>query len=131
VRFLDTKQKGNRPSFKPTASDRQSVRIGTAAGLTASEMAALLGISRGTLRTHLADELREARARALVENLKRLDRAAQRGSVSAAKFLVTCFANGAPAIGGKKAAAERRAKQLVSGDSVWADLLNPREAYQR
>jgi AraC-like DNA-binding protein len=109
MRFLDRNQKGARPAFKPTQIDRHTVSIATASGLSEAETAALVGVSRATLRTHFSGELRDGRGRELVTNLLRLDRAAQRASVSAAKFLVSCFSIGAPKLGGKKAAVERRA----------------------
>ena len=74
-------------------------------------MAAVVGISKPILREHFRDALREGRAREFVKNLQWLDRAAQRGSVSATKFLLQVFCNGAPALGGKKARAEEAAKQ--------------------
>jgi hypothetical protein len=117
------KMKRGRPTFNPTKTDRYTVRIATAGGLSGAETAALVGVSRETLRTHFPDELRDGRTRAYVDNLMRLDRAAQRGSVSAAKFLVGVFSAGAPALGGKKARAEAAARSVVEGDSVWAKLL--------
>ena len=123
VEFLDQKSKRGRPAFKARQTDRHTVRIAAAGGLSERETAALMNISRETLRANFARELREGRARAYVENLMRLDRAAQRGSVSAAKFLVGVFANGAPALGGKKARAEEAAKSVLNGDSEWARLL--------
>ena len=122
MEFLDRKSKRGRPVFKVTQRLRHQVSIGAAAGLTECEVATVIGISRATLRVHFADELRSGRARALVQNLVRLDRAAARGSTSAAKFLVGVFSNGAPALGGKKARAEAAAKVAGAG-TEWGELL--------
>ncbi len=84
MEFLGKNKKRGRPAFKPTQRVRNRVEIAAAAGISAAEIAAVLGISRATLEQHFVDELRHGRVRKHIENLVRLDRAAQRGSVSAA-----------------------------------------------
>ena len=63
-----TKQRG-RPPLKPTATQRQRVRIAAGAGVPHFEIAAALGISQPSLRKHFAAELHEGAALARVEEL--------------------------------------------------------------
>jgi AcrR family transcriptional regulator len=122
MRFLDKNSKGGRPPFKPTKPMRDTVETAVAAGVSTSEIAAVLGISRTTLQSHFADELANGRARKLIQTLNLLQRAARRGSVAAMKFLVGVFSNGAPVRLGKKEA-QRRAAEEALGNSEWGDII--------
>jgi TPR repeat protein len=55
-----------------------------------------------------------------------LDKAAKRGSVAAAKYLVNVFYNGAPVRLGKKEAKMRAAEDALA-NSPWADLIRTPE----
>lgn len=117
-------KRAGRPVFKPTRRTRDQVEIAIAGGLSASEVAIVVGISRSTLELRFADELKNGRARKLAHVLFLLDRAAKRGSVSAMKFLLTIFSNGAPAHLGKKALAQRQAAN-AGLDTEWGSDLVP------
>ena len=122
MRFLDKNSKGGRPSFKPTKPMRDTVETAVAAGVSTSEIAAVLGISRTTLQGHFADELANGRARKLIQTLNLLQRAARRGSVAAMKFLVNVFSNRAPVRLGKKELQKREA-EIALANSEWRDIL--------
>jgi predicted transcriptional regulator len=68
-----------RPSLKPTAE--QWPAILASAGKTETQIAAVIGISRMTLRKHFAEELVDAHAHEVRVNLKRLQKAAGSGSI--------------------------------------------------
>jgi AcrR family transcriptional regulator len=118
-------KRAGRPVFKPTRRTREQVEIAIAGGLSASEVASVVGISRSTLERHFADELKNGRVRKLAHVLCLLERAAKRGSVSAMKFLLTVFSNGTTARLGKKEATQRAAENVVADDTVWGDDLQP------
>jgi hypothetical protein len=69
--------------------------------------------------------------RKLLQNLCRLDRAANRGSVAAAKFLVTAFNNGVPLQRmGKKERTRLEAENALA-NSPWADIIRtPKQAVE-
>ena len=119
--FLDKNRKTGRPAFKPTQTMRNQVEIAIAGGLSTSEIAHVLGISRPTLLMHFRDELRHGRARRHAEVLLWMHRAAQRGSVSAMKVLLRVYAAGNPEVG-KKARLAQAASGAGAG-TEWADIL--------
>jgi AcrR family transcriptional regulator len=119
---MDKNSKGGRPPFKPTKPMRDTVETAVAAGVSTSEIAAVLGISRTTLHSYFADELKNGRARKLVQALRMLDRAAKRGSVAAMKYLVNVFSNRAPVRLGKKELQKRAAEEAMAS-GPWADIL--------
>jgi hypothetical protein len=123
--FLGKNKKGGRPAFRPTQRMRTQAEIAVAAGLSHSQIATVLGISRQTFENNFADEMQNGRARRLIRTLCLLDKAATRGSVAAAKFLLTVFSNGTPSRLGKKEARLRAAKEALAS-SPWADILEPR-----
>jgi len=126
MRFMEKNSKGGRPPYKASKSTRDTVETAVAAGVSTSEIAAVLGISRTTLHSHFADELKNGRARKLVQALRMLDRAAKRGSVAAMKYLVSVFSGQAPAKIGKKELARRRAEDALV-NSPWADIIRTPE----
>jgi len=82
--------------------------------------------SRPTLESNFVDELKNGRARKLLQSLCALDRAQQRGSVAAAKFLVNVFHNGTSLQRiGKKEQRARDAEEALAG-SPWAELIGRR-----
>jgi AcrR family transcriptional regulator len=127
MRFLDKNSRGGRPPYWPTKTTRDTVETAIAAGVSTSEIAAVLGISRTTLHSHFADELKNGRARKLVQALRMLDRAAKRGSVAAMKYLVNVYSQQAPVRLGKKERMAREAEAALA-DSPWADIISRRMA---
>lgn len=118
-----------RPPFNPTRKQRRRVEL--LIGETGEEeIADLLGISRGTLRKHFKRELSHGRMRVLADNLERLDRAASKGNVAAAKALVArkdLAPPGTPAQPraekrGKKQEAEIAAQMAEEGTG-WAGVI--------
>src|SRR5262245_17066186 len=120
--FFDKNRKTGRPSFRPTQSMRNQVEIAIAGGLSTSEIAHVLGISRPTLLAHFRVELCHGRARRHAEVLLWMHRAAQRGSVSAMKVLLRIYAAGNPEVG-KKARLAQAANGAGAG-TAWADVLS-------
>lgn len=80
-------KKRGRPAFKATAAQRKKVMIWAAGGIAEASMAKMLGICRETLRTHFATELEEGGDRERARNLERLNKAADKGNVTAMKHL--------------------------------------------
>jgi len=106
-------------------------RVELLIGETSEEVIAdLLGISRGTLRKHFARELEHGRMRVLADNLERLDRAASKGNVAAAKALVARKDVTPPSVPmpagreklGKKEEADIAAQTAEQGTG-WANLI--------
>src|SRR5512132_571356 len=102
MQFMDQNKKVGRPAFKSTKRMRDQVEIAVAAGLSHSQIATVLGISKQTLHTHLADSLKNGHARKLIQTLCLLDKQAKRGSVAAMKYLVNVYSQQATVRLGKK-----------------------------
>lgn len=83
-----SQRKPGRPPFKPTAKQRRRVVHGIAIGLTLEQLALDIGVPSSTMRLHFAVEIKTARVSVILENVDRLDRAAKRGNVSAARTLL-------------------------------------------
>lgn len=124
------KQRG-RPPLKPTATQRQRVRIAAGAGVAHFEIAAALGVSQPTLRKHFAAELHEGAALARVEVAVALHGAALRGSPSACRAFLALGAarladppppKSKPKPPGKKELQAANAITAADGTD-WADLL--------
>jgi len=82
----DRSKPGSKP-MKPTKTQRNDVMLYMACGLSEEGIAAVIGITRPTLRQHFAWELANGRAVKKAENYKRLQKAAEEGNVTAMKFL--------------------------------------------
>jgi AraC-like DNA-binding protein len=115
--------------FKPTRRQRRRVEL-LAGEASEVAIAQQLGVSLPTLRKHFAAELEFGRLRVLADALERLDRAAAKGNVSAAKALVARKDPLRPATTdregvrlGKKAEAEAEALAPVE-DEKWAGLVH-------
>ena len=91
ARVVRVLEKPGRPAFTPTAAHRRDVGLFRAGGLSEVEIAAALGIARGTLRKAFKSELGIGRAVQRARNLKRLAKAADKGSVTAQKALHQIF----------------------------------------
>jgi hypothetical protein len=86
-----------------------------------------LGISRQILENNFIDELKNGRARKLLQSLCLLDRTAKRGSVAAAKFLVNAFSNGTSLQRiGKKERTRLEAETALIG-TEWEDIIRTPE----
>jgi hypothetical protein len=133
-----------RPTFKPTAVQRQKVAVAAGAGMAHEDIAVGLGISRNTLEKHFKVELSTAAYGRRMDVLLSLFRAAKKGSSSAAKAYLANeprlavppmpapdVTPGKPAVPeerlGKKAQAEVDARTAGAGGE-WGDLLRPRGA---
>jgi hypothetical protein len=77
---------GRKP-YQPTKAQRKTVELWRGCGLSEQAMADSLGITRVTLRKHFKVELATGAGRARAENLARLKKAAEGGSVAAIKYL--------------------------------------------
>lgn len=77
-----------RPSFVPSLEQRERVEILVAGGQSEEDIARVIGVARGTLREHFADELSTGRAKKRAEVLVAQFRTAIAGNASAQeKFL--------------------------------------------
>ncbi len=114
------KRRGPAP-FAPSQSQRNQVALLIAAGMSEPGIAAAVGICQNSLRKHFADELMTGHAVKMAENLQRIERAAERGSVSAMRYLDERFGLVPERRLGKKARA-----QLEADDPPpdWAALLH-------
>jgi len=121
--LIGRNKKPGRPAFKPTKSMRNRVEIGAAAGLSHIQLAAALHISRPTLESNFDDELKNGRARKLLQTLCLLDKQAKRGSVAAMKFLVNAFNNGAPLQRLSPMEKKLQAANEAIDNSPWRDLI--------
>ena len=62
--FGEAALKGGRPTFEPTPEDRELVRFAASRGAPHTEIAPLIGCSKGTLRKYFRHELRLGKAQA-------------------------------------------------------------------
>ena len=79
-------QPGPKP-LVPSSTDRHSVMLAVAAGMSLELIADALEISRRTLCRTFGRELAIGRAKKMLENITRLDAAAAAGNIGAAKYL--------------------------------------------
>jgi hypothetical protein len=79
---------GRPAALDPSKEDRQRVALGIAAGLSASTLAAALGVSHRTFGRTFAKEIETGRAQVMLEMLACLHKAARRGNGAAAKALL-------------------------------------------
>jgi hypothetical protein len=73
--------------FRPTAAQRRDAQLLMAGGIGEEGIAAIFQLSVNCLRKHFADELLHGRAQKRAENLRRLERAAEEGAVTAMRAL--------------------------------------------
>lgn len=131
---IPEKQKRGQPAFKPTSKHRNDVMLFKAAGLSEEAIAASLKISQNTLRKYFAVELEMARGVQRAKNLRRMVKAADKGSVSAQKALHVLFDKGAQEelaredFGAEKAApvtaAEKVRSRITKKELVEQDAIN-------
>lgn len=77
-----------RPEYKPTAAQRRQVAVLAAAKMSEEKIAAVLGISRPTLRKHFAEELTGGKAKRNAAVLMAIYKQALTGNVSAQRLWV-------------------------------------------
>lgn len=125
-------KKAGRPSFVPTAAQRQEVARLRSVGMEILEIAAVIGISGPTLNRHFAYELSEGAAKKRAAIFRALEKNALAGNVSAQKAMIAQFEKAAalppqsrarkePALG-KKERLEREAMEAPSTPQ-WGSLL--------
>jgi hypothetical protein len=81
------KRKPGPKPMRPTKQQRHQVEVGVAIGLTVDQIAAAVEIPRRTVYRLFSDELATGRAKRLLANAVRLDKAASEGNVAAMKAL--------------------------------------------
>jgi hypothetical protein len=79
----------------PTKAQREKVKLYLAGGISEPVVAHRLGISQMTLRKHFAEELVFGRDLKQADNLDRLEKAANKGNVTAMKHLDAKFGTNA------------------------------------
>lgn len=135
--LLRRNQNMARPTFKPTAAQRQRVAVSAAGGMAHEEIALALGIARNTLEKHFEVELSTGAHQRRMEVLMAQFRAAKKGNVAAQKaFLQNTPALAVPPLPkpeagepkkvpiGKKEQAQADAVTAATGTD-WAHLLKP------
>jgi len=121
--------------FRPTAAQRRDAMLLMAGGIGEAGIAAIFQLSVNCLRKHFADELLHGRARKRGENLRRLERAAEEGAVTAMRVLQLVYDKAeAREQHARESAAERRERaeaavrqrvskrQLLERDALTAGL---------
>lgn len=123
-----------RPEFKPTPAQRRQVSVLAAAKMSEERIAAVIGISRVTLRKHFAEELTGGKAKRNAAVLQAIYKQALSGNVSAMRLWVKVSGLDMPdlleqpeqteddAPLGKKDQAQRDALNAGKG-SEWGDDL--------
>ncbi len=86
-----------RPPKRPTAEQRDQVELAVSVGLSVDMVSAALATPRRTLYRHFANEIACGRAKRLLANAIRIDKAACEGSVAAMKYLHTLMLDHGPA----------------------------------
>lgn len=80
-----------RPRFKPTAKQRERVKLLKADGWSNDRIAAQIGVSRNTLEAALAAELEFGADAKRMEVLENLAVASKKGNASASRLLIDRF----------------------------------------
>lgn len=126
-------KRGPQP-FNPTKKQRETVKLLMAGGIAEPVIAHRIGICQNTLRRWFEEELSFGRDLKRAENLERLDKAAEKGNVTAMKHLDGKFelvsAKASVTDGaaveklGKKEIAKAQAMN-AGANSEWGDDLKP------
>jgi hypothetical protein len=109
---MSTKTNAGRPRTEPTATQRRRLARGIAIGLTLEQLAVAIDMPLGTMKRVLADDIKKARIRLILDNLDRLHDAADAGNVAAMKQLATMMQEAA------------KQQHPAEGDDRWADLVD-------
>lgn len=116
----------NAKPYKATPKRRAAVMLHVACGMSEREIAAVMKVSRETLRKHYLDELLEGRARIAAEINAKLKALVDKGNVSAMKALDAKI-SGHPTTNAnyvsKKSVQEKAAKEAGGEHSEWGDDL--------
>ena len=75
--------------MRPTAEQRHHVELAVSVGLSVDMISAAMETPRRTIYRHFANEIATGRAKRLLANAIRIDKAASEGSVAAMKYLLT------------------------------------------
>lgn len=134
------KRPQGRPSFEPTAKQRQMVSIAAGAGCTQDAIAVAIGVSKPTLMKHFGAELTTVAQVRRIEVIQGLYDAAIAGSAAAAKAYLAVGVKptdskpnpAEPEVAqpeGKKAQADANAKVNHKG-TTWEQLLESPQTVQ-
>jgi hypothetical protein len=83
--------------MRPTAEQRHHVELAVSPGLSVDMISAAMETPRRTIYRHFANEIATGRAKRLLANAVRIDKAASEGSVAAMKYLHTLMLDHGPA----------------------------------
>ncbi len=121
---MDTEKRGRgRPPFTPTAQQRATVAVAAGGGMTQSEIALGLGISRETLCKHFEVELSTGAHAKRLEVMRALYANAKKGNVAAAKaYMLLSPASSAPPLPDPMPAAVVAPKEAPKGKKELANL---------
>ena len=92
--------------MRPTKRQRHQVEMGVSIGMTMDQIAIAIALPRHTIYRHFRNELATGRAKCLLMNAVRLDKAADAGNVAAMKALHAMMERG----------------QQSAAHDPWADL---------
>jgi hypothetical protein len=125
-----TQNRGGRPPHVPTPDQRKKVRALVIADTGHEEIAAIIGVAKGTLTKHYAAELTTAKAEANARVVANLYRQATKDAASAVPAAIHWtktqlgwkepIAAAASRTSGKKQAAADRAQERALGSSRFA-----------
>ena len=85
-----------RPPKRPTTEQREHVELAVSVGLSIDMVSAALQTPRCSVYRHFAKEIATGRAKRLLANAIRIDKAASEGSVAAMKYLHTLMLDHGP-----------------------------------
>lgn len=122
---MATPKTRGRPSFAPTAAQRQDVRLFKADNWSDDRIARRLGVSRTTLLKHFAEEMESGADQERQEALRLLKRAAKKLNVTAIRELLKIIGIGSAAeqfLQPERAAA---APKLGKKEQALADAQRP------
>jgi len=100
------KRKPGPKPMRPTKRQRHQVEMGVSIGMTMDQIAIAIAMPRHTIYRHFRNELATGRAKCLLMNAVRLDKAADAGNVAAMKALHAMMERG----------------QQSAAHDPWADL---------
>lgn len=115
-----------RPTFKPTAAQRNQVAIAAGAGMAHDDIALSLGICRNTLTKHFEKELGRGAAAKRLAVLTAMHTMAVKGNVAAQKAYIALSNPSAAGAAGKPKGKKEQAKDAAVGAEAgtgWEGLI--------